>query len=128
MLDRVLGLTEEPAADVRLAAADALGALSQSAATPSVLERVLALLVDPNAHVRRAAGNALRTLGPAATNRTDTLVVFWQSQLQTTAFHVIGRRICDIAYEALRQIAAQLVEEEKGSAGYDEPSRTGREA
>jgi HEAT repeat protein len=67
-------LLRDPDEEVRYAAADAVGHLGSSAATPEILAVLMQLLRDPEGNVRYAAVRAVERLGASAANPDDFAV------------------------------------------------------
>ncbi|MBI3757831.1 MAG: HEAT repeat domain-containing protein [Deltaproteobacteria bacterium] len=106
VLERLFVLTNDPEPIVRKATIEAFNRLGTPAATIAVLQRLAALTEDEEDAVCLRAAKALGSLGPML--EFDLLVEFWQLRLEDQQYKQVDdqyRRVCDIAYEQLQQLA-----------------------
>jgi HEAT repeat protein len=112
LVPRLLELSQDPSADVRVSAAYALGRLGAAAATPAVLARLVELIQDSSDDVRGRAADALGSSGAAAA--TPAVLARLVELIQDSSDFVRGRAADALgslgATAATPAVLARLVE------------------
>ena len=113
MLRRLLELSADKSEEMRVSAADAVGRLGASAATPDVLRRLVELSADKSDYVRGRAADALGRLGasaasPGVVRRLLELSEDKSEDVRGRAADALGRLATPVHDDALIQALAKV--------------------